>query len=93
MNNNNLIKNQRDQCIYLKIGMRNFIVLIFIDGILLESNHIDMIHESNHFISYDLNMKDLAKALYSIGLKMHRDITQSISTCCHYGFNTRSSIM
>ena len=63
MNNNDFIKNQVDQCIYLYISGRNFIILVLYgDDILLVSNNIDMLHKSKHLFSYHLDMKDLGEA-------------------------------
>nr|GEV40859.1 putative zinc finger, CCHC-type [Tanacetum cinerariifolium] len=70
----NFIKNQVDQCIYLKMSGRNFIILVlYVDDILLASNNIDLLHESKRFLSRNFDMKDLGEASYVIGIEIHRD--------------------
>ncbi|GJS42104.1 putative zinc finger, CCHC-type containing protein [Tanacetum coccineum] len=74
MKKHNLIKNQVDQCVYLKMNGRNFIILVlYVDDILLASNNIDFLHESKRFLSRNFDMKDLGEALYVIGNEIHRD--------------------
>ncbi|KAJ9561683.1 hypothetical protein OSB04_006843 [Centaurea solstitialis] len=77
MKKNDFIKNQVDQCIYLKLSGRNFIKLVlYVDDILLASNNIDLLHESKRLLSRHFNMKDLGEASYLIGIEIHRDRTQ-----------------
>ncbi|GJR88478.1 putative zinc finger, CCHC-type containing protein [Tanacetum coccineum] len=52
----------------------NFIILVlYVDDILLESNNIDLLHESKCFLSRNFDMKDLDEASYVIGIEIHRD--------------------
>lgn len=76
MKRNDFIKNQVDQCIYLKMSGRNFIILVlYVDDILLASNSIDLLHESKRLLSHHFDMKDLGEASYVIGIEIHRDRT------------------
>ncbi|GJV17704.1 putative RNA-directed DNA polymerase [Tanacetum coccineum] len=74
MKKHNFIKNQVDQCVYLKMSGSNFIILVlYVDDILLASNNIDLLHESKRFLSRNFDMKDLGEASYVIGIEIHRD--------------------
>ncbi|GJY06174.1 putative zinc finger, CCHC-type containing protein [Tanacetum coccineum] len=74
MKKHNFIKNQVDQCVYLKMSGRNFIILVFyVDDILLASNNIDLLHETKCFLSRNFDMKDLGEASYVIGNEIYRD--------------------
>ncbi|GJX63505.1 retrovirus-related pol polyprotein from transposon TNT 1-94 [Tanacetum coccineum] len=74
MKKHNFIKNQVDQCLYLKMSRRNFIILVlYVDDILLASNNIDLLHESKCFLSRNFDMKNLGEASYVIGIEIHRD--------------------
>ncbi|GJU71726.1 putative zinc finger, CCHC-type containing protein [Tanacetum coccineum] len=65
---------QVDQCVYLKMSGRNFIILVlYVDDIFLASDNIDLLHESKHFLSRNFDMKDLGEALNVTGIKIHRD--------------------
>nr|GEX09268.1 putative zinc finger, CCHC-type [Tanacetum cinerariifolium] len=74
MKKHNFIKNQVDQCVYLKMSGSNFIIFVlYVDDILLASNDIDLLHESKCFLSRNFDMKYFGKASYVIGIKIHRD--------------------
>nr|GEX89005.1 putative zinc finger, CCHC-type [Tanacetum cinerariifolium] len=74
MKEHNFIKNQVDQCVYLKMSGSNFIILVlYVDDIVLASNNIDLLHESKHFLSKNFDMKDLGEISYVIGIETHRD--------------------
>ncbi|GJR74554.1 putative RNA-directed DNA polymerase [Tanacetum coccineum] len=74
MKKHNFIKNQVDQCVYLKMSGGNFIILVlYVDDIILASNNIDLLHESKCFLSRNFDMKDLSEASYAIGIEIHRD--------------------
>ncbi|GKE36741.1 putative zinc finger, CCHC-type containing protein [Tanacetum coccineum] len=74
MKKHNFIKNQVDQCVYLKMSGSNFIILVlYVDDIILASNNIDLLHESKCFLSRNFDMKDLSEASYAIGIEIRRD--------------------
>ena len=73
------IKNQVDQCAYLKMSGSNFTILVlYVDDILLASNSLDMLHESKRLLSRNFDMKDLGEASYVIGIEIHRDRVNGI---------------
>nr|GEV00914.1 putative zinc finger, CCHC-type [Tanacetum cinerariifolium] len=75
----NFIKNQVDHCVYLKMSGSNFIILVlYVDDILLASNNIDLLHESQRFLSRNFDMKDLGEASYVIGIEIHQDRANGI---------------
>ncbi|KAK9074591.1 hypothetical protein SSX86_007189 [Deinandra increscens subsp. villosa] len=74
MKRNDFIKNQVDQCTYLKMSGSNFVILVlYVDDILLASNNLDLLHESKRLLSHHFDMKDLGEASYVIGIEIHRD--------------------
>ena len=74
MKKQGFVKNQVDQCTYLKMSGSNFTILVlYVDDILLASNSLDMLHESKHLLSRNFDMKDLGEASYVIGIEIHRD--------------------
>ena len=74
MKNQGFIKNQVDQCTYLKMSGSNFAILVlYVDDILLASNSLNLLHESKRLLSRNFDMKDLGEASYVIGIEIHRD--------------------
>jgi hypothetical protein len=74
MKTQGFVKNQVDQCTYLKMSGSNFTILVlYVDDILLASNSLDMLHESKRLLSHNFDMKDLGEASYVIGIEIHRD--------------------
>jgi Reverse transcriptase (RNA-dependent DNA polymerase) len=68
-----------DECIYHKFSGSKFVFLIlYVDDILLASNDKNMMHETKKFIFKHFDMKDLDKASYVLGLKIHRDRNKDI---------------
>ncbi|KAF5788317.1 putative RNA-directed DNA polymerase [Helianthus annuus] len=79
MKKQGFIKNQVDQCTYLKMSGSNFAILVlYVDDILLASNSLDLLHESKRLLSQNFDMKDLGEASYVIGIEIHRDRTNGI---------------
>ncbi|KAJ0547946.1 putative RNA-directed DNA polymerase [Helianthus annuus] len=69
MKRQGFMKNQVDQCTYLKMSGSNFTILVlYVDDILLASNSLDMLHESKRLLSHNFDMKDLGDASYVIGV-------------------------
>ncbi|KAJ0539592.1 putative RNA-directed DNA polymerase [Helianthus annuus] len=74
MKRQGFMKNQVDQCTYLKMSGSNFTILVlYVDDILLASNSLDMLHESKRLLSHNFDMNDLGDASYVIGIEIHRD--------------------
>ncbi|KAJ0806805.1 putative RNA-directed DNA polymerase [Helianthus annuus] len=79
MKKQGFMKNQVDQCTYLKMSGSNFTILVlYVDDILLASNSLDMLHESKRLLSHNFDMKDLGDASYVIGIEIHRDRNKGI---------------
>ena len=79
MKKQGFIKNQVDQCTYLKMSGSNFAILVlYVDDILLASDSLDLLHESKRLLSQNFDMKDLGEASYVIGIEIHRDRTNGI---------------
>jgi hypothetical protein len=67
-------ENEEDNCIYAKIRNRKFIFLIlYVDGILLNSSDVGLLLETKRFLSSNFDMKDLGEASFIIGIEIHRD--------------------
>jgi hypothetical protein len=68
------VKNQVDNCVYIKIKGSMFIILIlYVDDILLTSSDKNLLHETNGFLSSNFDMKDLGDASYVLGIEIHRN--------------------
>ena len=79
MKKQGFLKNQVDQCTYLKMSGSNFTILVlYVDDILLTSNSIDMLHESKRILLHNFDMKDLGEAAYVIGIEIYRDRAKGI---------------
>jgi Reverse transcriptase (RNA-dependent DNA polymerase) len=53
-------------------------MVLYVDDILLASNDKNMMCETKKFIFKHFDIKDLGKALYVLGLKIHRDRNKGI---------------
>ena len=63
-----------DRCIYLKVSGSKFIFLIlYVDGILLASSDLGLLHTTKKFLSENFEMKDMGEATYVIGIEIFRD--------------------
>jgi hypothetical protein len=57
------VKNQLDNCAYIKIKGSMFIILVlYVDDILLASSDKNLLHETKEFLSSNFDMKDLCDA-------------------------------
>lgn len=66
-----------DRCIYLKISGRKLIILVlYVDDILLATNDLGLLHQTNGFLSKNFAMKDMGEASYVIGIEIFRDRSQ-----------------
>ena len=72
-------ENSVDGCIYHKFnGSKCIFLVLYVDDILLASNDIGLLHETKRFLSNKFEMKDLRDASFVLGIKIHRDLSQSI---------------
>jgi hypothetical protein len=67
-------ENEEDNRVYAKFKNGRFIFLIlYMDGILLVSSHVDLLLETKKFLSSNFDMKDICEASFIIGIEIHRD--------------------
>ncbi|RVW28380.1 Retrovirus-related Pol polyprotein from transposon TNT 1-94 [Vitis vinifera] len=67
------LKQESRQC-----GSKVCFLVLYVDDILLTTNDKGLLQEVKQFLSKNFNMKDMGKASYVIGIKIHRDRFQSI---------------
>ena len=68
-----------DDCIYHKFsGSKHIFLVLYVDDILLASNDIGLLHETNRFLVRKFEMKDLRDASFVLGIQIHRDRSRSI---------------
>ena len=73
------IENKKDNCIYVKIKVSSFIILVlYVDDILLASSDKNLLHETKGFLSSNFDMKDLGDASYVLGIEIHRDRSKGV---------------
>ncbi|WRX15092.1 Terpene synthase [Theobroma cacao] len=64
-------ENKVDQCIYLKINGSKFIFLVlYVDDIMLASNHVGLLHETKQLSSKTFDMKNLGDASFVLVIKI-----------------------
>ena len=72
-------ENIMDQCIYQKVsGSKICFHMLYVDDILLAANDKGLLYEVKHFLSKNIDMKDMAEASYVIGIKIHRERSRGI---------------
>jgi Reverse transcriptase (RNA-dependent DNA polymerase) len=68
-----------DECIYHKFSGSKFIFLVlYVDDVLLANNDKNMMSETKKFLFNHFDTKDLDKASYVLGLKIHIDQNKDI---------------
>jgi hypothetical protein len=73
------VKNQVDNCVYIKIMGGIFIILVFyVDDILLASSDKNLLYEIKGFLSCNFDIKDSGDASYVSGIEIHRDRTKGV---------------
>ena len=72
-------ENIMDQCIYQKAsGSKICFLVLYVDDILLATNDKGLLYEVKQFLSKHFDTKDMGKASYVIGIKIHRERSQAI---------------
>jgi hypothetical protein len=67
-------ENIEDNCIYAKFKNGKYIFLIlYVDDILLASSDVNLLMETNKFLSSNFDMKDFGEASFVLGIEIHRD--------------------
>ena len=63
-----------DQCIYFKASESKFIILVlYVDGIFLETNDLGLLHETKEFLSSHFNIKNKGDVAYVFGIKIRHN--------------------
>ncbi|GAA0175174.1 transmembrane signal receptor [Lithospermum erythrorhizon] len=72
-------ENTIDQCIYIMVSGSKFIFLILhIDGILLATNDLGLLHNTKSFLFKNFEMKDTGEGSYLIGIEIICDRSQEL---------------
>ena len=67
-------ENVEDNCIYAKFKNGKYIFLVlYVDDILLASSDVNLLLETNKFLSSNFDMKNLGEAPFILEIKIHRD--------------------
>ena len=76
---NGFKENIVDQCIYMKVSGRKYILLVlYIDDILLTTNDTDLLVERKQLLFSHFDMKDLGEVSYVLGIWILHDRPISI---------------
>jgi hypothetical protein len=68
------IKNVEEPCVYKKVsGSAVVFLVLYVDDILLIKNDISLIEVVKSSLRKSFSMKDLAEAVYILGIKIYRD--------------------
>ena len=68
-----------DDRIYHKFSRSKHIFLVlYVDGILLTSNDIDLLHETKRFLTRNFEMKDIGEVSFVLGIQIYQDCSQGI---------------
>ncbi|CAL0314789.1 unnamed protein product [Lupinus luteus] len=59
-------------------GSKYIFLLLYVDDILLATNDVGTLLETNKFLSSNFEMKDLGEALFVLGIQIHRDKSRGI---------------
>ncbi|KAK1588410.1 hypothetical protein Q3G72_023022 [Acer saccharum] len=71
--------NKVDDFVYHKFsGSKHIFLVLYVDDILLASNDIGLLHETNGFLTKNFEMKDLRDASFVLGIQIHRDRSRGI---------------
>ena len=76
---NGFKENIVNQCIYMKVSGRKYILLVlYVDDILLTANDTNMLVETKQLLFSHFYMKDLGEASYVLDIQILRDRTSGI---------------
>ena len=71
--------NKVDDCVYHNFSRSKYIFLVlYVDGILLASSYIGLLHETKRFLTKNFEMKDLGDASFVLGIQIHRNRSEGI---------------
>lgn len=65
-----------DDCVYHKFsGSKHIFQVLYVVDILLATNDMGMLNDTNRFIFRHFEMKDLGNASFVLGIQIHRDLS------------------
>ena len=63
-----------EACVYKKVsGSSVAFLILYVDGILLMGNNIELLDNIKAYLNKSFSMKDLGEAAYILGIKIYRD--------------------
>jgi hypothetical protein len=72
-------ENIEDNCVHAKFKNGKYIFLIlYVVVILLASSDVNLLLETNKFLSSKFDMKDLGEGSFVLGIEIHRDRTKGV---------------
>jgi hypothetical protein len=71
-------ENVEDNCVCAKFKNGKYILILYVDDILLASNDVSLLQETKRFLSSHFEMKDLGEARFVLGIEIHRDRTKGV---------------
>ena len=72
-------ENVEDNCVNTKFKNGKFIFLVlYVHDILLPSNDVSLLLETNKFLSSKFDMKDLSEASFVLGIEIYRDRSKGV---------------
>ena len=70
---------EEDHCVYVKRSGKSLLILsLYVDGILLARNDMEMIVTTKRWLSSIFEMKDMGEANYVLGVKIFRDHSKKL---------------
>ena len=76
--------NTSDSCVYFKIECDYVIICLYVDGMLMFGNNVNVVNETKLFLSSHFGIKDLREAYMILGIKL-RKTKNDFSLCqSHY---------
>ena len=79
-----------DDYVYCKFsGSKHIFLVFYVDDILLATNDIGMLHETNTFLAKHFEMKDLGDASFVFGIQIHRDCSQGTLGLSQKSYNEK----
>ena len=76
-----------NECIYHKFSGSKYIFLVlYIDDILLATSYLNLLRDTNKFLSNNFEMMDLGDASYVLGIQIYRDRRKNILGLSQKGY-------
>ena len=79
--------NHADEYIYHKFSGSKYIFLVlYVDDILLATKDMNLLRDTNNFLSNNFDMKDIGNASYVLGIQIYRECFKNILGLSQKGF-------